>query len=83
MSIIGGIWRIIIRAGERENLITRMIEKNTRVPDQVLGDLDALVGASHATSAQLTPLMKETGIDDLRPLSKTLAERTERAIRDD
>ena len=71
----------LYRAGKRDSAIFSIIEKNVRVPDQVLGDLDALVGSCHASAAQLVALMRETGIDDLRPLSKTLAERTERAFR--
>ena len=71
----------LYRAGVRENLITQIIRKNVRVPDQVLGDLDALVGSCHACAAQLVALMQEIGIDDLRPLTLTLADRTERAFR--
>lgn len=72
----------LYRAGKRDELIIKILRKNVRVPDQVLGDLDALVGSCHASALQLVALMKETGIDDLRPLTKTLADRTERAFRE-
>jgi len=71
----------LYRAGVRDSVIFRIIEKNVRVPDQVVGDLDALVSSCHASAKQLVALMQEIGIDDLRPLSKTLAERTERVFR--
>ena len=51
----------LYRAGERDSVIFRIIEKNVRVPEQVLGDLDALVASCHASAAQLVALMDETG----------------------
>jgi len=70
----------LYRAGRRDAVIFSIIEKNVRVPEQVIGDLDALVAGCRTSCDQLTELMDAASLEDLRPLSRTLAQRTHRAF---
>ncbi len=71
----------LIRAGKPDQVIFSIIEKNVRVPEQVIGDLNALVASCNTSAVELQKLMDETGMDELRSLSATLNARTEMAFR--
>ena len=71
----------LFRAGTPDPMIFSIIEKNVRVSDQVLGDLNALVASCRTSAAELVKLMDETGLEDLRPLSRELNARTEKVFR--
>jgi N-methylhydantoinase B len=71
----------LFRNGVPDPVIFSIIEKNVRVPEQVIGDMNALVASCRTSAAELIKLMDETGMDDLRPLSHTLNARTEEAFR--
>jgi 5-oxoprolinase (ATP-hydrolysing)/N-methylhydantoinase A len=63
-----------------EDLFTLLAE-NVRNPDQVLGDIHALVSANAVGAQRLTAFMDEYGIHDLRPLAKIVQDRAEQAMR--
>lgn len=71
----------LFRGGKADAVIFSIIEKNVRVPEQVIGDLNALVASCHTSASELLKLMDETGLEDLRALSQTLNARTEQAFR--
>ena len=47
----------------------------------MIGDVNALVASCRTSASELVKLMDETGMDDLRELSRTLNARTEEAFR--
>ncbi len=71
----------LFHAGTPNDVIFAIIEKNVRVSDQVLGDLNALIASCRTSATEIVKLMDETGIDDLRPISQSLNARTERVFR--
>ena len=58
-----------------------LIEANTRVPDQVLGDIMANVTCTELSARQLLEFMDEYGIDDLAALSAAIRAQSEQAVR--
>ena len=71
----------LFRAGAPDPVIFSIIEKNVRVSDMVLGDLNALIASCRTSARELVKLMDETGVDDLRPVSAELNARTEKVFR--
>ncbi len=71
----------LFRAGEPDAMLFSILQKNVRVSDQVIGDLNALVASCRTSASELVRLMDETGIDDWRPLSRALNARTEAVFR--
>lgn len=71
----------LFRAGAPDPVIFSIIEKNVRVSEQVLGDLNALIASCRTSAQEIVKLMDETGVDDLRPVSAELNARTEKVFR--
>ncbi len=67
--------------GRQNEQLTEMILSNVRVPDQVMGDLQAQVTANHVCARRLTEFLDDAGMVDLTGLSKALQDRAERAMR--
>lgn len=68
-------------AGERTKLIFDLFEYNTRAPEQVIGDVEALVTANAMGAQRLVELMAEEEIDDLAPLAAAIQSASEQAMR--
>jgi N-methylhydantoinase B len=68
-------------AGQRTKLIFDLFEFNTRAPEQVIGDVEALVTANAMGAQRLVDLMEEEGIDDLGPLALAIQSASEQAMR--
>ena len=71
----------IVEGGTVNRFIVELIEANTRVPDQVLGDIMANVTCTELSARQLLEFMDEYGIDDLAPLSAAIRTQSEQAVR--
>ena len=71
----------LFRAGTPDAVLFSIIEKNVRVSDQVLGDLNALIASCRTSASEMVMLMDDAGIEDLRPLSRALNARTEKVFR--
>lgn len=71
----------LFKAGEQNEDLFTLIAENVRNPDQVLGDLHALVAANAVGARRLLAFMDEYGVMDLRPLSKVVQDRAEAAMR--
>jgi N-methylhydantoinase B len=72
--------KLFARGAPDETLFT-LLRENVRSPDLVLGDLMAQVAANESASRRLVDFMRGADLDDLRPLSKAITERTERFMR--
>lgn len=71
----------ILRAGQMDETLNRIIRKNVRVPDQVMGDLYAQFTGLALMERQTLSLMQEYGLDSLEALSQELRSRSETAMR--
>jgi N-methylhydantoinase B len=70
-----------LREGEVNAELEEMILGNVRVPDQVLGDLNAQVTANRVCGRRLAEFLDDAGMVDLAALSATLLDRGDQAMR--
>jgi N-methylhydantoinase B len=71
----------VLHRGVIDSTFERILRKNVRVPDQVMGDLYAQFTGLSLIERQTVSLMREKGLATLEPLSTELRSRTERAMR--
>lgn len=71
----------ILRAGERQQAVLDLFLSNVRVPDQVLGDLEAQITANEVCAARVQEFLADSGLDDLVALGRALHARADRAMR--
>ena len=69
------------RAGEKNTDIEAIIRGNSRLPDQVIGDIAAQVAAGDAAARGLRELVQREGIEDLDAISHEICARAERLMR--
>lgn len=67
--------------GKQNELLTEMILGNVRVPDQVMGDLQAQVTANRVCARRLAEFLDDAGMVDLTGLSRALQDRADKAMR--
>jgi N-methylhydantoinase B len=70
------------REGRINEDLLEIISGNVRVPDQVLGDLEAQVIANTVGARRLSEFLDDTGVADLSALSSALQDRAEAAMRE-
>jgi len=71
----------LLSAGQENHELTRIIRANVRVPDQVMGDIQAQVTATSVCARRVVEFLDDTGLADLRALSATLQTRADGAMR--
>lgn len=71
----------LARAGKWSEDILDIIRTNVRVPDEVIGDLNALVAAGQVAQRRIVEFMKEFKLDDLTELANEIQKRAETAMR--
>jgi len=71
----------VMRRGEMDDTFERILRKNVRVPDQVMGDLYAQFTGLHLMEQRVIALMAEQGLDSLESLADEIHARSEAAIR--
>ena len=71
-----------LKEGEPNPDLHDMILSNVRLPDQVLGDLNAQVTANQVCGRRLVEFLDDAELADLSGLSRTLQQRAEAAMRD-
>ena len=68
--------------GKRNDTMFELLRANVRMPEQVLGDIEAMVGANEIGAARLLALMREYGLADVATLAAELQGRSEGAMRE-
>ena len=68
-------------AGEPNETLMEMIRTNVRVPEMVLGDLNAQITAQTMCRNRLMEFLDETGLDDLIDLAREIQSRAESVMR--
>ncbi|MCC6534242.1 MAG: hydantoinase B/oxoprolinase family protein [Burkholderiales bacterium] len=71
----------VVRGGVLDDTFLRILKKNVRVPDQVVGDLFAQFGALDLMERQVLALMHEHGLATLTELAQEIQGRSEQAMR--
>ena len=71
----------VMDRGRMDGTLERILRKNVRVPDQVMGDLYAQFSCLALIERQVIRVMKERGLATLDELSHELRSRTESAMR--
>ncbi|HEY8614216.1 MAG TPA: hydantoinase B/oxoprolinase family protein [Roseomonas sp.] len=71
----------VVRAGRMDETFVRFFRKNTRVPDQTMGDLYAQFTALDLMERRLRSLLTEHRLDSLEALADEIHSRSERATR--
>ena len=72
----------LYKAGEPCEQVIEFIRNNVRVPDEVLGDLHAMVAAGEVAKRRLLEFIAEFKLDDLTSVASEIQFRAERAMRD-
>jgi len=67
--------------GRPNDTLLRLLERNVRLPQMLLGDLRAQLAANHTGARGVLRLMEEAGLDSLTDLSQAAIAHTERAMR--
>jgi N-methylhydantoinase B len=68
-------------AGEINQGLVELIERNVRMPEKVIGDLRAQVAANNVAARRLIALADEWNISDLDPLASEIIAFTEKSMR--
>ena len=71
----------LYRAGERNDDLFRMIEKNVRLPHIILGDLDAQMASNRLGSERLIEFGEDYDLDRFDHVANAITGATERAMR--
>ena len=61
--------------------VLQIIAQNVRVPDQVLGDIQAQIGAARLGARRVSELMQEAALTELSAVSAEVLSRSEQAMR--
>lgn len=72
----------LFKAGEPNEDLFELLGQNIRRPDQVLGDVHALVAAGLTGARRMGEFMEEYGMHDLEALATVVQTRAETAMRD-
>ncbi|MBY0337593.1 MAG: hydantoinase B/oxoprolinase family protein [Acetobacteraceae bacterium] len=70
-----------VNAGVPDATLMRILRRNVRVPDQVLGDLHAQFAALDLMERRVLALLREHRLPDLSALAQEIQARSERAMR--
>lgn len=71
----------VVDGGVSSGDILALIRRNVRVPDQVIGDIFAMVASCTATGTQLMEFMSDAGLTTLSRLGDEIHRRSENAVR--
>lgn len=71
----------LYRQGALVPEVFEIIAENVRVPDQVLGDIRAQIGAARLAARRVCELLEETGLAHFTPVAKEVMARSEDAMR--
>lgn len=71
----------LLREGVRNEPLAEMFLANVRVPNQVMGDLEAQITANEVCASRIAEFLEDARLDDLQPLGRALHARADRAMR--
>jgi N-methylhydantoinase B/oxoprolinase/acetone carboxylase alpha subunit len=71
----------LYRGGEPNQLVFELFEKNVRIPEMVLADIEAQVSSNEVGVQRLLALLAEYGLEDLADISHEVRRRSETAMR--
>lgn len=71
----------LYEAGEPNHILFKLLAKNVRTADQVLGDLGSLVSANEIGAQRLIAFMNDYGLPDIGPLAQLIQGKSEAAMR--
>ena len=71
----------LIEAGKWNPFVVELIENNVRVPEQVMGDVRALLGACARLETRVAELLDEHHLKDLATIGMEVKNRSEMAMR--
>jgi N-methylhydantoinase B len=71
----------LVKAGKLNDELLSIIRKNVRVPDLVIGDLQAEMTANELLGRRLLDLMEQQGMDRLEGLAEAIQGTAEKAVR--
>jgi N-methylhydantoinase B len=71
----------LLRAGVPNDELFRLISRNVRTPEKVMGDLRAQISANHVGAAGIRRMMDEFDMSSLIELSEAVSARSEQALR--
>jgi len=71
----------LIRGGVPNDELFRLINRNVRTPEKVMGDLRAQISANQVGAEGIRRMMDEFDLDQLTELSAAVSERSEQALR--
>ena len=71
----------LYRAGESNEVLFSILERNVRFAEKVMGDIRAQIAAGWVGAEALTRIVRDHGLDNLRAVADEIIARTERAMR--
>ena len=71
----------LVEEGKPNELVRRILARNVRVPDQVLGDVDALIAANALGVRRITGMLDNDPTLDLAEAAENICGVTEKAVR--
>lgn len=71
----------LVRSGVVDPLVLHILRANVRMPDQVLGDVDAQLSAIHVAGTRLSDMLGEYGLADITAVAEAILDASEKAAR--
>jgi N-methylhydantoinase B/oxoprolinase/acetone carboxylase alpha subunit len=71
----------LYRGGEPNEDLLELLRSNVRLPDEVIGDINALVGANEVGGARLVAYIAKLGYDAFDKIAEAVIARSEQAMR--
>ena len=68
--------------GKPNEEIYKFLRANSRVPDQMVGDMNAQLAATEIAERRLVEMLEEYGLDDLEDVASEIQSRTEQVVRE-
>ncbi|WP_232830516.1 hydantoinase B/oxoprolinase family protein [Oceanicella sp. SM1341] len=71
----------LVEAGRENEALYRLIVRNVRMPEKIIGDIRAQIAANHVGAEGLKRMMRDFGLDALEPLADRVSAHSEAALR--
>ncbi len=71
----------LYEAGKINGTLVRILRGNVRVPDMVMGDLEAQIMSQTMCKNRVIEFLEEAGLDDLSDLSRVIQDKAEKIMR--